>query len=310
LEASVTLSVIIVSYNTKDLLRQCLVSLYERPRYLSWEVIVVDNHSQDGSAQMVQERFPQVRLLENKHNVGFARGTNLGMAAATGRYFLFLNSDTRVIGEALEKMVRFLEDHPKVAVAAPRLVYPDFSDQGVARTFPRPINAIFGRRSLLTRLFPRNSWARTYLVSREHHTQEPFEVDWVSGACLMVRKSAIEDVGPLDEGFWMYWEDADLCYRLKQQGWQVYCLPSAVVVHHESKSVAPKASSRSIIEFHKSVYRFYRKHYIKSPLEFMNILALVGLTARSLLLVGLQMVRKNLEAWKVYTYRGRGVGGN
>jgi len=281
----VKLSIIIVNYNARDFLKQCLNSLYESICRLSFEIIVVDNHSDDDSCAMIKREFPQVRLIENSRNTGFAGGNNVGISAARGLYILLLNSDTKVIGDALEKMVIFLDEHPEVAVVTSRLVYPDFSDQGVARTFPTPMNALFGRRSLLTRLFPNNKYSRKYLVSRSYISDVPFEIDWVSGACLMARKGVMEEVGLLDEKFFMYWEDADLCLRIKKKGWLIFCVPEARVIHYEGKSTKRKSRSRLIIEFNKSAYRYYRKHHIKSFFEFMNFVAIVGISVRTLVLL-------------------------
>jgi len=256
----------------------------------SFEIIVVDNNSADSSCEMIRSDFPNVRLIENRVNVGFARGNNRGIALARGTYILLLNSDTRVVGDALEKMVSYLESHPETAVVSPRLVYPDFSDQGVARTFPTPASALFGRKSVFTRLFPKNKYSKKYLASLSHALDDPFEVDWVSGACLMVRKRVVEEAGLLDEKFFMYWEDADLCFRIKKNGWRVFCIPEAKVIHYEGKSTGGKSSNRLIIEFHKSAYRYYRKHHIKSFFEFMNFIAILGITLKAL---GLLVVNIN-----------------
>lgn len=288
----VTLSIIIVNYNTEDFLKQCLTSLYAQQHSFTFETIVVDNHSHDESVTMIRKDFPGVRLMENRDNGGYATANNMGMELARGKYYLLLNSDTKIMGDALERLVSFLDRHGNVAVVTARLVYPDFSDQGVARTFPTPMNGLFGRRSLLTRLFPNNRYSKRYLLSHRHPSNEPFEVDWVSGACLMVKKEAIREVGPLDERFWMYWEDADLCYRIKQEGWKVYCVPEAVVIHYEGRSGSEGTSSRCIIEFNKSAYRYYRKHHIKSPFEMMNFAAVIGLSLRTMMLLARKIIRE------------------
>ncbi|NIM99456.1 MAG: glycosyltransferase [candidate division Zixibacteria bacterium] len=287
-----TLSVIITNYNGKNFLRQCLSSLYGLRSPFSFETIVVDNGSHDGSCMMVRTDFPQVRLSENSENLGFAGGNNIGIAMARGKYLLLLNSDTQVIENGLEKLVSFLDRHPEVAVVTARLVYPDLSDQGVARTFPTPINGLFGRRSLLTRLFPNNRYSKKYLVSHTHTSDEPFEIDWGSGACLMVRKKVIEEIGPLDERFFMYWEDADLCFRIKQRGWKIYCVPEAIVIHYEGKSAQGSSNNRLIIEFNKGVYRYYRKHHIRSPFHIMNFVAIFGLTVRTLVLLAANLSKE------------------
>jgi GT2 family glycosyltransferase len=284
------LSIVIVNYNTKILLHQCLSSLYDQKHPFSFDVIVVDNNSNDGSVDMVMEIFPHVYLIENKENMGFARANNTGLKMARGEHVFLLNSDTKMIADALDKLVDFLDRHKEAAVVSPRVIYPDFSDQGVARTFPTPINALFGRRTILTRLFPNNRYSKKYLVSRRHGSNEPFQVDWVSGACLMVRRKIIEEIGYLDEKFFMYWEDADLCYRIKQRGWRIYCVPQAKVIHYEGKSSHTKLSNRLIIEFNKSVYRYYRKHHIKRFFDFKNVVAIFGLTLRTIVLLGINMI--------------------
>lgn len=284
------LSIIIVNYNAESFLKQCLASIYEREHSFSFETIVVDNHSVDGSAAMVRKDFPQVSLLENSCNIGFAKGNNAGIAASTGRYILLLNSDTKILDAALEKLTNFLDTHREVAVVAPRLVYPDLMDQGVARTFPTPINVLFGRTTLLTRIFPNNRYSKKYLLSRGHSSDEPFEVDWVSGACLMMRKEIIEAIGDLDEKYFMYWEDVDLCFRIKKAGWKICCIPEARVIHYEGKSTSKKVSNRCIIEFNKGAYRYYRKYHIKSPFEIMNIVSIFGLTLRMGFLIGMNII--------------------
>ncbi|KPJ67938.1 hypothetical protein AMJ44_07045 [candidate division WOR-1 bacterium DG_54_3] len=285
------LSIIIVNYNTKKLLYQCLFALYAREYPFRIETILVNNGSHDGSGAMVRNGFPEVTLIETKENVGFARANNMALEIARGEYILLLNSDTKVLADALPKLVTFLDKHTDVAVVSGRLVYPDFSDQGVARTFPTPFNALFGRTTLLNRLLPNNRYSRKYLVSHVKKSDKPFEVDWVSGACLMVRNKVIQEVGLLDERFFMYWEDADLCFRIKQKGWKVFCVPEAKVIHYEGKSTRRKSSSRLIIEFHRSVYRYYRKHYIRSPFDLMNAIAVFGLFFRTLVLLGINIIR-------------------
>jgi GT2 family glycosyltransferase len=213
------------------------------------------------------------------------------MEIARGKYILLLNSDTKVIGVALKKLVLFLDSHPKVAVVTARLVYPDLSDQGVARNFPTPINAFYGRKSILTKFFPNNRFSKKYLVSRMHTTNVPFEVDWVSGACLMVKKKVIEEIGPMDEKFFMYWEDVDLCFRIKQKAWKIFCVPEAVVIHYEGKSTPRKHNNRLIVEFSRSAYRFFRKHQTRSFFEIMNFVAIFGLTLRTLVLLALNVFK-------------------
>jgi N-acetylglucosaminyl-diphospho-decaprenol L-rhamnosyltransferase len=293
----------LVSYNTRDYLRRSLASIRAGKGDLATEIFVVDNNSQDGSAEMVASEWADVCLLRNHDNVGFARANNQAIRRTGGQYVLLLNTDTEVIGDALTKLVAFLDTHPDVAVVTSRLVYPDMTDQGVARTFPAPMNVLFGRHSLLTRLFPNNRFSKRYLVSRHHDTDSPFEVDWVSGACLMVRRDVLDRVGLLDEDFFMYWEDADLCHRIKRAGGRVFCVPEAVVVHHEGKSSGGQRTARLIVEFNKSVYRYYRKNHI-GPWRFdLRLLAVVGLTLRTLIALLLSQVR----TWRSNEQAAEGV---
>ena len=278
---AMTLSIIIVSYNARLYLEACLKAIFTAHYPWEVEVIVVDNGSRDGSVELVGEQFPQAMLIETGINAGFARANNIGFAAASGEFLLMLNSDTETKGDALVRLVEFLKAHPDVGIATGRLVYPDLTDQGVARAFPTPINALFGRRSLLTKLCPNNRFARRYLLSRQHSSDSAFEADWVSGACLLFRRRILEGLGGLDEGFWMYWEDADFCYRAKQQAWRVFCVPAAVVVHHEGKSSGGRRDWRLIIEFNRSAYRYYRKHHLKSRLLPQRAFAVAFLALRT-----------------------------
>jgi GT2 family glycosyltransferase len=285
------LSIIIVSYNSRAVLEELLASLCGAERALDFEVIVVDNRSVDSTVDMMRRKYPAIHLICNDRNMGFASACNKGVECARGEYVLFLNPDTRIVDDALQKLVLCLDSHPKAGVVTGRLVYPDMTDQGVARTFPQPLNSIFGRHSILTRLFPNNRYSLTYLASRQHESRDLFEVDWVSGACLMVRKQILDDVGSFDGKFFMYWEDADLCYRIKERGWKVLCQPDAIVVHYEGKSSGGK-TARTIVEFHRSVYRYYRKHHVRYTLGPKNLLALVGLTTRALVLLSANAVRR------------------
>jgi N-acetylglucosaminyl-diphospho-decaprenol L-rhamnosyltransferase len=280
------LSVIIVSFNTRELMARTIEAVVATVRDHSFEVIVVDNASGDGTAAMLRAEFPWVRVIETGANLGFARGVNRGLAVATGRCVLLLNSDTRVLDGALDELVRFLDGHPEAGVAAPHLLNEDLTDQGTARAFPSPVAAFFGRRSLLTRLFPRNRWSRRYLVGRDRVGEAPFRVDWVSGACLMVPGDMVRRVGPLDEHFFMYWEDADWCRRIGAAGYGVYCVPAARVVHYEGKSGRAR-SPRLVWEFHRSVYWYYVKHHAPQPWSPLRPFAATGLFGRAALLIAL-----------------------
>jgi GT2 family glycosyltransferase len=199
---------------------------------------------------------------------------------------LLLNSDAEVLTGAIDALVEFLDRTPGAGVSAPLLLNSDLTDQGTARAFPSPANVLFGRKSPLTRLFPSNRWSRRYLVGRTHHGLEPFRVDWVSGACMMVRRAAFERAGLLDERFFMYWEDADWCRRIGREGFGVYCVPRAPVIHHEGGS-SGRRPAHLVWAFHRSVYRYYTKHDAPQAWNPLRVVAAVGLATRALSIVAL-----------------------
>jgi GT2 family glycosyltransferase len=275
-------SVIIASWNTRDLLGACLESL-RVPIESGWcEVIVVDNGSSDGSPEMVRERFPAVTLLCPGRNLGFGGGNNLGLRAAHGRYLMLLNSDTEVPEGTLEAMCEFMDSHPRVGMLGPKLLNPDGSVQLSCRRFPSYRTALFNRYSLLTRLFPRNPYSVEYLMTDSGHSATR-EVDWVSGACLMTRREAVDDVGLLDEAFFMYAEDVDWCYRMHQKGWKVVYFPEVQVLHHVGRSTR-SAPFRMTVERHRSMWIFYKKHYSRG-IAIVDAATLCGIAARCTLMV-------------------------
>ncbi len=259
----VDLSVVILSWNVRDLLRECLASATgaraDAPGRapLSTEIIVVDNASSDGSADMVRAEFPGVRLVVNATNRGYPGGNNDGIAAACGRYILILNPDTRVLGDALATLVDYADAHPDVGALGPQLVNPDGTVQSSRRRFPTLITALFESTWL-------QSWAPPGLLRRyyvlDHGDDETVEVDWVTGACLLVRREVVQQVGALDEGYFMYSEELDWCRRIRQAGWKVVYLPAARVIHYAAKSSDQVAPQRHIY-FQTSKVRYFRKHH-------------------------------------------------
>jgi hypothetical protein len=254
------LSIVIVSWNVKDFLQRCLASLAAeaaRSPFPSFQTIVVDNASSDSSQAMVRSGFPNVELIANEYNLGFTRSNNQGIAASRGRHLLLLNPDAEVQPGALASMVSYLDEHPEVGVLGPQLLNPDGSIQSSRRRFPTLATA-FVESTVLQRYFPRARLLWRYYCE-DHSAQETQEVDWVVGACMMVRRQAVEEVGPLDESFFMYSEELDWCYRMKQAGWKVVYLPEAKVVHHYAKS-SSQDLPRQHIYFADSKCRFFRKH--------------------------------------------------
>ncbi len=240
------LSIIIVNWNACDLLAQCLQSIYDTVSNLDFEVIVVDNASTDGSQAMIRQQFPRVRLIENDRNVGFARANNQALTVSRGRYFLLLNSDTIVLSPALEKMAQFADAHSEAGIIGCKLLNGDGSLQKSWASFPTFWSELLGRN----------------FRARRQVEGEPFvyEVDWVGGACLLVRPAAINEVGLLDESFFMYSEETDWCFRMKQHGWRVYYLASAGIVHLGGGS-ASRTSASQLVRLYENKIRFFHKHY-------------------------------------------------
>ena len=253
--AGCDVSVVIVNYQTYDELDACLASL---PRVPTIEVIVVDHESTPEQVERLHARHPRVVFVPNDCNPGFGAGVNVGARLASGRYFLLLNPDTRVQSDAIPSMHDYLDRHPRIGVVGPRVIDPDGTVQQSARTFPGMLTGLFGRTSLLTRIWPGNPWSRRQLVAREA-LSEPVVVHWVAGSCLMVRSDAFRALGGFDESFFLYWEDADFCKRLAKAGWLTAYLPTAVVMHLAGRS-SRRARARAIRAFHASAYRYFAKH--------------------------------------------------
>lgn len=271
------ISISIINWNTKEVLKNCLASIYSSTKNLFFEVIVVDNNSSDGSVEMVRKEFPNAILIPNTENRGFAKANNQAYEKASGRYFLILNSDTIVKPEALETMVRFMDSHPEAAALGPRLIYGDGSLQSSCRTFPDLVTAFF-QMSYLEKIFPENKVIGKYLMSYWNH-DDLREVDQPMGACLMFRKKVLEQVGTLDERFFMYFEEVDLCYRLKKSGWKIYFIPDAQVVHLENKS-SDMVWGKAHLYFFESMVKYFRKNHGVLKTFILKILILAGIFIR------------------------------
>lgn len=275
------LSISIVTYNSAQEVRGCLESTFRETSPISKEVFVVDNVSNDGTADIVAALFPQVRLVRNQTNVGYAAANNLALRNASGRYFLMLNPDTVVQPSALAETVRFLDANADAGAAGCRVTNPDGTLQMSCRSFPTLAAAFFNRKSLATRLLPANRLSRRYLMSDWDH-KAVRDVDWITGCFLMFRRAALDDVGPFDEDYFLYFEDVDICYRLKQAGWRVSYVPCGSVMHRIGGSSDKTRAERLRVagHFHDSLARFYRKHYSrKYPLP-INAAVMAGIRVR------------------------------
>jgi len=255
------ISVVIVSWNVSDLLRNCLKSIH---RDLSGgdgyavEVFVVDNASTDGTANVVRAEFPWVHLIENDQNVGFTRANNQALPLTSGRYILLLNPDTEVLHGAIRALASYMDSHPDVAVVGPRLQFPDGRVQSSRRRFPRYATG-FIESTVLQRYFPDHRLLREYYIADVPDDQLQ-EVDWVVGACMLVRRGSLGTDGLFDERYFMYSEELDLCYRLKKDGWKVVYNPDATVVHYEARSSDQDVLGRNV-HFHDSKCKYYGKVY-------------------------------------------------
>lgn len=258
-QPSKLLSIIIVNYYAKNLLKKCLESIFKYEKNTDFEVIVVDNDSKDHSQEMVKGNFPHVKLIENKRNLGFSHGCNQGIRESQGRYILLLNPDTELTSGGFKKMIDFMDSKPEIGICGPRMMDGNGNLQFSCRSFPFYLTAISSSQSVLNRIFPKNPLSRKYLLKDQDHSQTR-EVDWVSGSCLLAKREMLEKVGLLDQRFYMYVEDVDLCYRAKKFGFSVFYSPQVVVIHHIGKSTQ-KRRFAMLVEHHRSMYYFYRKHH-------------------------------------------------
>lgn len=294
--ATLDLTVVVLNYNTRDHLRQCLQSLVaEGTTTLSHpsaavqgEVVVVDNASPDDSADMVESEFPSVRLVRSRRNGGFAYGMNQGLRIARGAAILLLNPDTLVPPGSLAGLLNRLRVHPEAGVVGPMLVREDGSMHlACRRSFPSP-SVAFYRLSGLSQRYPRSPRYGRYNLTFLDPAM-PAEVDAVCGACMLVRREAVEQAGLLDESFWMYGEDLDWCWRIKERGWTVRYEPSVKVLHLHG-AASRKRPWRTTYHFFRSMDLFYRKHYARRYNPAVSLLVIGGVYAG----LGLALLRNAL----------------
>lgn len=275
------LSLVVVTYRSRDHILACLASIEADRGTLETEVLVLDNASDDGTADLVRREAPAVRVIETGGNLGYSKAVNRGLAASTGRAVLVLNPDCIVRPGALAALVAWLEAHPRCAVAAPRILNPDGTVEWSARSYPTALTFLFNRYSLLTRAWPGNPWSRRYLLSDWDHASAR-SVDWVSGAAMCVRREAAEQVGGMDEAFFMFNEDVDWCRRFTLAGWSVDYVPQAEVVHAIGASKG-RVADKVILERHRGMIHYFRKHHPSHPLIEWIGARLIMLRARLML---------------------------
>ena len=248
---------ILVNYNAGPDLRVALQSIADEMRGRNWEAVVVDNASVDGSEAIAGEFAPQARLIRNERNVGFARGVNQGLASTGASLVLIMNPDCRLASGTLGVLESELASHQRCAIVAPRVLNPDGSSQGNARGDPDMLTGLFGRGSLLRRWLPQLAVSKRNVMDTDvTRDGRSISVDWLSGACMLARRDALDSVGGFDDRYFMYWEDADICRRLRAKGFEVRYVPAVTATHRVGHS-SRTARDSSIRAFHESAYLYY-----------------------------------------------------
>ncbi|MBM9469152.1 glycosyltransferase family 2 protein [Nakamurella leprariae] len=281
---------IIVAYHSRDLVLRCLDALAADLTAERVHVTVLDNSRDTLLLHRLGDRAG-VTGIDMGGNTGFARACNRGIALGAAPAVLLLNPDTVVAEDAIDTLLRFLADHPDAGVVAPALRNPDGSDQRTARRFPTAAAAVFGRRSVLTRLWPGNRWSGRYLLTDQVDRSRPFRADWVSGAAMLVPRAVIDRVGGLDEGYFLFWEDADWCRRIRSAGLDVWVVPDAVVTHDEGGTRNHGWSTTALRSFHRGAYRYWRLHAAPQWWNPLRWAAAAALTARAAVLIAESSLR-------------------
>jgi N-acetylglucosaminyl-diphospho-decaprenol L-rhamnosyltransferase len=290
LEPAIVLSILIGTYNARDLLVDCLQSIYRNAPRESFEIIVVDDASTDGTSETVSARFPEVRLLRNEINRNYATVNNQAFQLARGRYIYLLNNDTIVLPDALDRMLTFLREHPDAGAVGSRVLNEDGTIQWTVKSLPSIDAALFGARSIISRLYPDNRFSRKQLLHLGRDMTTPFVAGYVSGASVMHPCEVVEKVGDLDERLF-YFVDADYCKRIADAGYKCYYLPTATIIHlnHKGGSLSSlRRRFRSVLAFHVASYIYYLKHLQRSPWSLMNVVVLGSLFARFLIALSMQ----------------------
>ncbi|MCA9940608.1 MAG: glycosyltransferase family 2 protein [Anaerolineales bacterium] len=266
----IDLSIIIVSWNVRDLLRRCLHAIRDNAGELNLDIIVVDSASSDGSAEMVAREFPHVHLIPCAENVGFPRGNNIGLIQAAGRYLMLLNPDTEVIGDALPRLVAYLDAHPDVGMIGPQLRNSDGSVQSSRRRFPTLLTAFF-----------ESTWLQPYApaaILRRYYAEDIpddqiADVDWLVGAAIMTRREVVGQIGDMDEAYFMYSEELDWCRRVKAAGWRVVYFPAAQIMHHVGKSSEQAVTARHV-NFQRAKLRYFQKYHGRAAALMLRLFLL------------------------------------
>lgn len=280
--AAPQISFCIVNLNAREYLRACLERLPAAATRISWEVVVVDNGSTDGSPEMLKAEFPYVHLIRNANNLGYTRPMNQALQAAHGDYLVQLNPDTLPGRESFDRLYFFMQANPQVGICSPKVLNRDGTLQRQCRrSAARPWDVITYFAGL-DRLFPNNPLFGRYLLTYLPE-DEIAEVEAVSGSCMMIRRAVIEQIGYLDERFFAYQEDSDFCFRARQAGWKVYYYPLAEVIHFGGLGGSRSQPYRAIVEWHRSYYRYYRKHLARDYFFLVNWMMYGGMVMKMMI---------------------------
>ena len=279
---TIRLSICIVTYNARDWLVGCLNSIQENTQLTSLEIIVVDNGSEDGIEELLSRDYPQVRFIGNNSNQGYTRPMNQGLKAAHGQYLMQLNPDTKILSGAIDKLMSYMDGNTQIGICGPKVLNRDGTFQKQCRRGePRPA-AMISYFLRLSSLFPNSKTFGGYLLEYEDE-DATIEVDALSGSCMLIRREVIEEIGYLDEQFFAYQEDTDICSRARQAGWKVCYYPEAQIIHYGGQGGSRVEPYRSIIEWHRSYWLYYKKHiagdyiFIINWLYYLLMVAKLGL---------------------------------
>lgn len=290
------LSINIVNYNNSQFLTNCIKSIYEYTRKINFTILVIDNASTDNSIELIKNKFLALKIIKNDNNIGFAKAHNIGIKLTEAKYILILNPDTLFIDASIERMVDFMDKHADTGIVGPKILNPDKSPQHTGITYPNNLNLLF-ETFFLDRIFPDSRLFGRHKKIYEF-SKENADVDYMQGSCLMTKKEVIEDIGLLDERFFMYFEETDFCYRAKKKGWKISRLQNCSAIHFGCGETGYYDEPR-IYQYHKSLILFYRKFYSATNILLLKIILFARALLRSFLwiFIGLFNYKKRKEAW-------------
>jgi len=290
------LDIIIINHNSHEYLYDCLSSIDCNKNGLKTTVSVIDNGSND-RIDFIRNCFPTANIIHHKENLGYSKAINNFLKITYAPYIVLLNPDTFVLSDGfLEVIAAYMEKQPNIGILGPRVLDPDGSIQGSARSFPGWHSLLFGRKSLLTRLLPNCRFTYRNILTNNAPARDSIDVDWISGACMVVRREALRDVGLLDERFFLYWEDVDWCKRMWSAGWKVKYYPLVSLIHYVGGS-SESNILHSIIEFHKSAFQYFNKYVFKHRVFIMPLI-FAGMLFRFTGIVLLQSIRRSIFRFK------------